>query len=142
MALNDEIVNQIDQSREKLQNIYDNLQPNNYTTHYHDIWYIRAEMEYIVATLKLLNNLDEQEIGGKWKTDFASNLKQVRAERTVRQAFLEALALFQALEEIENILEFYKTCWKIKEKLTILLNVVKPKHKLPNKTTNKIKKGK
>ncbi|MHA1742688.1 MAG: hypothetical protein ACTSV6_00385 [Candidatus Heimdallarchaeota archaeon] len=139
MTLNEEIVQQIDLSRENLQKVYDDLQVDNYNVHYHTIWTIRAEMEFVVATLKLLNNFDDQALGEKWKTEFGEKLKQVRSERTIRQAFLETLALFNELETIEDIIDFYKICWKIKEKLTVLLNVVKPKHKLPEKATTPAK---
>ncbi len=142
MTLNEEIVQQIDLSRENLQKVYDDLQVDNYNVHYHTIWTIRAEMEFVVATLKLLNNFDDQALGEKWKTEFGEKLKQVRSERTIRQAFLETLALFNELETIEDIIDFYKICWKIKEKLTVLLNVVKPKHKLPEKATTPAKTGK
>jgi len=140
LTLNEEIVQQIDRSRENLQKVYDDLQVDNYNVHYHIIWTIRAEIEYIVATLKLLNNFDDQILGEKWKKEFGEKLKQVRSERTIRQAFLETLTLFDELEGIEDIINFYKTCWKIKEKLTVLLNVVKPKHKLPEKATTPSKK--
>ena len=45
--------------------------------------------------------------------------------------------MFQDLESIENIIKFYTVCWKIKEKLTILLNVVKPKIKVDYTKKNK-----
>ncbi|RLI71108.1 hypothetical protein DRO91_06005, partial [Candidatus Heimdallarchaeota archaeon] len=109
MTLNEEIVQQIDRSRENLQKVYDDLQVDNYNVHYHIIWTIRAEIEYIVATLKLLNNFDDQILGEKWKKEFGEKLKQVRSERTIRQAFLETLTLFDELEGIEDIINFYKT---------------------------------
>ena len=33
---------------------------------YRDIWKVRAEIEYVVISLKLLNNIQESEIGDKW----------------------------------------------------------------------------
>jgi hypothetical protein len=135
MTLNDEIVNRIDKARTMLQEVYDKLDPKNYVKFYDAIWSIRAEIEFVVASLKLLNNLDDQLQDTKWKKDFIETLKQVRAERKVREVFIETLHLFQDLESIQNILQFYIVCWKIKEKLTILLNVVKPKIK-PNYSKN------
>lgn len=137
MTLNDEIVNRLDKSRTMLQEVYDKLDPTDYVKFYDKIWSIRAEVEFVVASLKLLNNLDDQLQDEKWKKDFVVTLKQVRADRKVREVFIETLHLFQDLESIENIIKFYTVCWKIKEKLTILLNVVKPKIKLDYKKNDK-----
>jgi len=137
MTLNDDLVNRIDKSRTMLQEVYDKLDPTNYVKFYDKIWTIRAEIEFIVASLKLLNNLEDQLQDEKWKKDFADTLKQVRADRKVREVFIETLHLFQELESIENIVKFYTICWKIKEKLTILLNVVKPKIKPEYKKNDK-----
>jgi hypothetical protein len=129
MALSEDIVKRIDDSKDILVRVYEKLDPNNYSKSYQDIWNVRAEIEFVVISLKLLNNLEENEIGVKWKEEFSQTLKQVRAERKIRQVFLETFDLYNKLEQIENIIEFYRVCWKLKEKLTILLNVVKPKHK-------------
>ncbi|NHJ85613.1 MAG: hypothetical protein FK734_09135 [Asgard group archaeon] len=137
MALSDDIVKLIDSSRTKLIGIYDKLDPNDYSKFYKQIWNIRADMEYIVITIKLLNDINNSISDDKWKEDFASTLKQVRAERKIRQEFLETIELYRSLENINQILEFYKICWMIKEKLTILLNVVKPKHKLEKNNIDK-----
>ncbi|NHJ31382.1 MAG: hypothetical protein FK732_00825 [Asgard group archaeon] len=137
MALSDDIVQRIDDSRDVLVKVYEKLDPNNYTKAYQDIWKVRAELEFVVISLKLLNNLDENEIGTKWKEEFSQTLKQVRAESKIRQVFLEVFDLYTKLEQIENIVEFYRICWKLKEKLTILLNVVKPKHKRSNNSQPK-----
>ncbi|MHA1245053.1 MAG: hypothetical protein ACTSXA_13880 [Candidatus Heimdallarchaeota archaeon] len=137
MTLNDEIVNRLDKSRTMLQEVYDKLDPTNYVKFYDTIWSIRAEVEFVVASLKLLNNLEDQLLDEKWKKDFSETLKQVRADRKVREVFIETLHMFQDLESIENIIKFYTVCWKIKEKLTILLNVVKPKIKLDYTKNNK-----
>ena len=137
MTLNDEIVNRLDKARTMLQEVYDKLDPKEYTKFYDSIWSIRAEVEFVVASLKLLNNLDDQLQDEKWKKDFVETLKQVRADRKVREVFIETLHLFQDLESIENIIQFYIVCWKIKEKLTILLNVVKPKIKPDYSKNNK-----
>ena len=137
MTLNDEIVNRLDKSRTMLQEVYDELDPADYTKFYNTIWSIRAEVEFVVASLKLLNNLEDQLLDEKWKKDFSETLKQVRADRKVREVFIETLHMFQDLESIENIIKFYTVCWKIKEKLTILLNVVKPKIKLDYTKSNK-----
>jgi hypothetical protein len=130
MSLNEEIVRKLDRSHEQLIEVYEKLNPEDYTKSYQKIWSIRAEIEFIVISLKLLNNLESSNIDEKWKEEFSATLKQVRAERKIRQAFLETIDLFSKLENIEDILEFYKICWMLKEKLTILLNVVKPKIKL------------
>lgn len=130
MTLNEEIVQRLDIARKLIQKVYENLDPESYVKFYQDIWKARAEIEYIVISLKLLNNLQDKELEGKWKEEFTETLKQVRAERKVRQVFIETLELFKKLESIENIIEFYKTCWKLKEKVTILLNIVKPKIKV------------
>ncbi|MHA1124998.1 MAG: hypothetical protein ACTSO7_10450 [Candidatus Heimdallarchaeota archaeon] len=137
MTLNDEIVNRLDKARTELQGVYDKLDPTNYVKFYDTIWSIRAEVEFVVASLKLLNDLEDQLQDDKWKKEFVVTLKQVRADRKVREVFIETLHLFQDLESIENIITFYIICWKIKEKLTILLNVVKPKIKLDYKKNNK-----
>ena len=137
MTLNDEIVNRLDKSRTMLQEVYDKLDPTDYVKFYDKVWSIRAEVEFVVASLKLLNNLDDQLQDEKWKKDFVVTLKQVRADRKVREVFIETLHLFQDLESIENIIKFYTICWKIKEKLTIILNVVKPKIKLDYKKNDK-----
>jgi len=142
MALSDDIVQRIDDSRDILEKVYEKLDPDNYTKAYKDIWKVRAEIEFVVISLKLLNNLEENEIGVKWKEDFSQTLKQVRAESKIRQVFLETFDLFNKLEQIENIFEFYRICWKLKEKLTILLNVVKPKHKRINLSESKETKSK
>ena len=130
MALSEEIVQKLDKARKGIQNVYDKLDPEDYTKFYDIIWLARSDVEFIVATLKLLNNLEDKTLGQKWKEEFKETLKQVRAERKIRQAFLETLDMFNKLEGIENIEEFYKICWKLKEKITVLLNVVKPKIKL------------
>ncbi len=130
MALSEEIVQKLDKARKGIQNVYDKLDPEDYTKFYDIIWKARSDVEFIVATLKLLNNLEDKTLGQKWKEEFKETLKQVRAERKIRQAFLETLDMFNKLEGIENIEEFYKICWKLKEKITVLLNVVKPKIKL------------
>ncbi len=137
MTLNDEIVNRLDKARTELQGVYDKLDPTNYVKFYDTIWSIRAEVEFVVASLKLLNNLEDQLLDEKWKKDFSATLKQVRADRKVREVFIETLHMFQDLESIENIIKFYTVCWKIKEKLSILLNVVKPKIKLDYTKNNK-----
>jgi hypothetical protein len=131
----------LDDSRVILEKVYEKLDPENYTKAYKDIWKVRAEIEFIVVSLKLLNNLEENEIGVKWKEEFSQTLKQVRAERKIRQVFLETFDLYNKLERIENIIEFYRICWKLKEKLTILLNVVKPKHKRIQENDSKKKKS-
>ncbi|MHA1121664.1 MAG: hypothetical protein ACTSUW_01415 [Candidatus Heimdallarchaeota archaeon] len=141
MALSDDIVQRIDDSRVVLERVYEKLDPENYTKGYADIWKVRAEIEFVVISLKLLNNLEENEIGVKWKEDFSLTLKQVRAESKIRQVFLETFDLYNKLEQIENIIEFYRICWKLKEKLTILLNVVKPKHKRTSESGSKEKKS-
>ncbi len=141
MALSDDIVQRIDDSKVILEEAYEKLDPENYTKAYKDIWKVRAEIEFVVISLKLLNNLEENEIGVKWKEDFSLTLKQVRAESKIRQVFLETFDLYNKLEQIENIIEFYRICWKLKEKLTILLNVVKPKHKRTNLSESKEKKS-
>jgi len=140
MALSDDIVKRIDDSRDILEEVYEKLDPNNYTKSYKDIWKVRAEIEFIVISLKLLNNLEENEIGVKWKEEFSQTLKQVRSESKIRQVFIEIFDMYNKLEHIENIIEFYRICWKLKEKLTILLNVVKPKHKRIQETGRQNKK--
>ncbi len=140
MALSDDIVQRIDDSRVVLEKVYEKLDPENYIKGYKDIWKVRAEIEFVVISLKLLNNLEENEIGVKWKEEFSQTLKQVRSESKIRQVFLETFDLYNKLEQIENIIEFYRICWKLKEKLTILLNVVKPKHKRGNESESKEKK--
>lgn len=140
MALSEGIVQKLDNARKGIQNVYDKLDPQDYTKFYDIIWKARSDVEFIVVTLKLLNNLEDKTLGQKWKEEFKETLKQVRAERKIRQAFLETLDMFNKLEGIENIEEFYKICWKLKEKITILLNVVKPKIKLVQ--NQKAKKGK
>ncbi len=87
MALSNDIVERIDNSRDILVKVYENLDPNKYTKSYSDIWKVRAEIEFVVISLKLLNNLDEDEIGGKWKEEFSQELKQVRSESKIRQVF-------------------------------------------------------
>jgi len=139
VALSDDLVKIIDKSKNQLSKVYEKLDPENYTKFYQQIWGIRADMEFIVISLKLLNKLDAKAIGEKWKEEFKETLKQVRAERKIRLVFLETLELYNSLESIEDIIKFYKICWKIKEKMTILLNVVKPKHK---RQTNDDKKAK
>ena len=136
MALSEEIVKTLDNAKKGIQSVYDKLDPENYSKFYDKIWKARSDVEYIVVSLKLLNNLDEQNLDQKWKEEFKETLKQVRAERKIRQAFLETLDLFNKLESIENIEEFYKICWKLKEKITILLNVVKPKIKIGKNQDN------
>ena len=137
MAISDDIVQRIDASRVVLEKVYEKLDPENYIKGYKDIWKVRAEIEFVVISLKLLNNLEENEIGVKWKEEFSRTLKQVRSESKIRQVFLETFDLYNKLEQIENIIEFYRICWKLKEKLTILLNVVKPKHKRTNESKEK-----
>ncbi|NHJ87297.1 MAG: hypothetical protein FK734_17670 [Asgard group archaeon] len=135
MTLNEEIVIKLDTAKTLISEVYEELDPKNYSKHYEKIWKARAEVEFIVIALKLVNNLTENDIGEKWKKDFSDVLKQVRSEVKIRQVFLETLNIFQSLEQIENIIEFYKKCWMLKEKITILLNVVKPKHKI---SSNKV----
>ncbi|NHJ40291.1 MAG: hypothetical protein FK731_09690 [Asgard group archaeon] len=130
MSLSEEIVSKIDKTYDQLKETYEKLDPQDYTKSYQKIWFIRAEMEFIVISLKLLNNLDTESIDEKWKEEFSSSLKQVRSEKKIRDVFLDTIELYNKLERIEDILEFYKICWMLKEKLTILLNVVKPKIKL------------
>lgn len=130
MSLSEEIVSKIDKTYDQLKETYEKLDPQDYTKSYQRIWFIRAEMEFIVISLKLLNNLDTESIDEKWKEEFSSSLKQVRSEKKIRDVFLDTIELYNKLERIEDILEFYKICWMLKEKLTILLNVVKPKIKL------------
>ncbi|NHK30555.1 MAG: hypothetical protein FK730_04345 [Asgard group archaeon] len=142
MSLSEEIVSKLDKSHEQLIKVYEKLNPKDYTKSYQKIWSIRAEIEFIVISLKLLNNLDSLNIDEKWKEEFSSSLKQVRAERKIRQAFLETIDLFSKLESIEDIMDFYKICWMLKEKLTILLNVVKPKIKLKKNDSKSINEKK
>ncbi|NHJ46696.1 MAG: hypothetical protein FK733_02800 [Asgard group archaeon] len=137
MSLSDEIVKNLDKSHDRLVKVYETLDPENYTKSYQEIWKIRAEIEYIVISIKLLNNLNTQSIGKKWKEEFSETLKQVKAERKIRAVFLETIELFQKLENIEDIISFYKICWMLKEKLTILLNVVKPKIKIEKRDGKK-----
>lgn len=140
LALSEEIVQKLDNARKGIQKVYDKLNPEDYTKFYDIIWKARSDVEFIVATLKLLNNLEDKMLDQKWKEEYKETLKQVRAERKIRQAFLETLDMFNQLEGIEQIEEFYKICWKLKEKITILLNVVKPKIKLiKNQKTKKVK---
>ncbi|MBN1327982.1 MAG: hypothetical protein JXA54_00790 [Candidatus Heimdallarchaeota archaeon] len=138
MSLNDDIVKLIDASRNQLTKIYEKLDSNDYSKFYKQIWGIRADMEYIVISLKLLNDINSVLTDEKWKDDFASTLKQVRAERKIRQEFIETIELYRSLENINQIMNFYKVCWMIKEKLTILLNVAKPKHKIEKNNIGKI----
>jgi hypothetical protein len=146
MTLSEEIVETLDKSHYQLVKIYDKLDPSNYTKFYQDIWNIRAEIEFIVISLKLLNNLSFEGTDEKWKEEFSATLKQVRAERKIRMIFEETIELFTNLEDVNEIIEFYKICWMLKEKLTILLNVVKPKIKFSKNETKKTdsysKKGK
>lgn len=142
MALSDDIVQRLDDSRVILEKVYKKLDPEDYSKAYKEVWKVRAEIEFIVISLKLLNNLEENEIGVKWKEEFAQTLKQVRAESKIRLVFLETFDLYNKLEHIENIIEFYRICWKLKEKLTILLNVVKPKHKRTQESDSNKKKTK
>jgi hypothetical protein len=142
MSLNEEIVRKLDKSHEQLIEVYEKLNPEDYTKSYQKIWSIRAEIEFIVISLKLLNNLESSNIDEKWKEEFSATLKQVRAERKIRGAFIETIDLFSKLENIEDILEFYKICWMLKEKLTILLNVVKPKIKLKKNDSKSINEKK
>lgn len=130
MALSSDIVEKIDVAKELISKAYTELNPENYSISYEKVWSARAEIEFVVIALKLLNNLDEEKENTKWKEEFGETLKQVRSENKIRQAFIDTLDLFNKLEDIEDIIDFYKTCWMLKEKITILLNVVKPKHKL------------
>ena len=137
MSLSEEIVQKLDEAKKIVRDTSEKIEPDNYTQFYNKIWKARAEIEFIVITLKLLNNIETVEAEGKWKEEFTSNLKQIRAPRKVKLEFLNTLEIFEQLEEIEDIIEFYKICWKLKEKLTILLNVVKPKIKIQQKITKK-----
>ena len=128
MALSSDIVEKIDTAKDLLSKAYDELNPENYS--YEKVWSARAEIEFVVIALKLLNNLEKEILNNKWKEDFGKTLKQVRSESKIRQAFDDTFCLFQKLEDINDIIEFYKICWMLKERITILLNVVKPKHKL------------
>ena len=130
MALSSDIVEKIDTAKELLSKAYDELNPENYSISYEKVWFARAEIEFVVIALKLLNNLEKETLNNKWKEEFGKTLKQVRSESKIRQAFDDTFGLFQKLEDINDIIEFYKICWMLKEKITILLNVVKPKHKL------------
>ncbi|MGC9781672.1 MAG: hypothetical protein HZR80_20700 [Candidatus Heimdallarchaeota archaeon] len=130
MALSSDIVEKIDTAKELLSKAYDELNPENYSISYEKVWFARAEIEFVVIALKLLNNLEKETLNNKWKEEFGKTLKQVRSESKIRQAFDDTFGLFQKLEDIDDIIEFYKICWMLKEKITILLNVVKPKHKL------------
>ncbi len=130
MALSSDIVEKIDTAKELLGKAYDELNPENYSISYEKVWFARAEIEFVVIALKLLNNLEKETLNNKWKEEFGKTLKQVRSESKIRQAFDDTFSLFQKLEDIDDIIEFYKICWMLKEKITILLNVVKPKHKL------------
>ncbi len=132
MALSSDIVEKIDTAKELLSKAYDELNPENYSISYEKVWFARAEIEFVVIALKLLNNLEKETLNNKWKEEFGKTLKQVRSESKIRQAFDDTFGLFQKLEDIDDIIEFYKICWMLKEKITILLNVVKPKHKLKN----------
>jgi hypothetical protein len=129
MSLNEEIVKELDDSRELLAKVNDELDTNNYSKSYKKVWQAKAKIEYIVISLKLLNDIHHNNQNEKWKEDFVDNLVRVRAARKVRKAFQETLERYNKLEGIDDIYEFYKECWKIKEKLTILLNIVKPKIK-------------
>ena len=129
MALSDDIVERIDDAKQAVQEVYDKLSPDKYPKFYNKIWNARSNIEYVVVTLRLLNNIEIEKLDEKWKDEFIPTLKQVRAERKVRLAFLETIDLFNKLEGIQDIIEFYKVCWMLKEKITILLNVVKPKIK-------------
>ena len=108
MSLSEDIVQRLDDSRVILEKVYEKLDPKNYTKAYKDIWKVRAEIEFIVVSLKLLNNLEENEIGVKWKEEFSQTLKQVRAESKIRQVFLETFDLYNKLERIENIIERWR----------------------------------
>ncbi|MHA1213491.1 MAG: hypothetical protein ACTSSH_13655 [Candidatus Heimdallarchaeota archaeon] len=55
MALSDDLVKIIDKSKNELSKVYEKLDPENYTKFYQQIWGIRADMEFIVISLKLLN---------------------------------------------------------------------------------------
>ncbi|MFW9923145.1 MAG: hypothetical protein ACFFDW_07675 [Candidatus Thorarchaeota archaeon] len=136
MTLNEDIVQRLDYSKKLVQEVYDSLNPEKYVESYEKIWKARAEIEFIVISLKLLNNLEERKMDEKWKEEFSATLKQVRSEDKVRQVFLETLTLFHRLENINNIIEFYKTTWMIKEKMAILLTVVKPKIKIQKSINN------
>lgn len=137
MSLSEEIVQKIDEAKKAIREASENIDPENYTLFYDKIWKARAEIEFIVITLKLLNNIETAKIDGKWKEEFTSNLKQIRAPQKVKLEFQNTLEIFEQLEEIEDIIEFYKICWMLKEKLTILLNVVKPKIKIQQNAKKK-----
>jgi hypothetical protein len=129
MSLSDEIVSIIDNAKTNVQEVLAELDPDNYMQFYNKIWTARADIEFLVVSIKLLNNLEYDNKQEKWKEEFADSLVQVRADRKIRKVFEETIELFNELETIQDIELFYRQCWKIKEKLTILLNVVKPKIK-------------
>lgn len=137
MSLNEEIVQKLDEAKKTIQEVYGKLDPENYTKFYEKIWKARSEIEFIVISLKLLNDLESKKLEGKWKEEFSSTLKQIRAERKVKEEFVSTIEMFNQLENINDIIEFYKICWKLKEKITILLNVVKPKIKVQQNKNSK-----
>lgn len=139
MTLSDEVVRNIDQSKRLIRETYEGLDPENYTKFYSKVWQAHSNMEFVVVLLKLLNQLEETKEDEKWKKEFEDNLTRPRAARKIKRSFEETLELFDQLEEISDIKEFYKLCWILKEKVTVHLDVVKPKFRKKKKTTKDTK---
>ncbi|MBD3192428.1 MAG: hypothetical protein GF308_17445 [Candidatus Heimdallarchaeota archaeon] len=133
MTLSDEVVQNIDQAKRLILETYQGLDPENYTKFYSKVWQAHANMEFVVVLLKLLNQLEETKEAKKWKQEFDDNLTRPRAARKIKKSFEETLELFDQLEEISDIKEFYKICWMVKEKVTVHLDVVKPKFRKKKK---------
>ncbi|MEA2070864.1 MAG: hypothetical protein U9O98_06185 [Asgard group archaeon] len=129
MSLSEDIAQRIDLAKELINDANKALNPNNYQEHYETVWKARAEIAFVVAAIELLNKLDSSTDKEQWKEEFTDSLVQVRADRKIKKAFEDTMEMFQELEKIVDIYEFYKKCWCLKEKITILLNIVKPKHK-------------
>ena len=70
MSLSEEIVQKLDEAKKIVRDTSEKIEPDNYTQFYDKIWKARAEIEFIVITLKLLNNIETVEAEGKWKEEF------------------------------------------------------------------------
>ena len=130
MTLNEDIVTRIDNSKKLLKKAFEGLDPINYSKIYKEVWKARAEVEYVVVSLKLLNSNSISELFEDWKINLSKTLKQVRSDDKIREFFSETIESFDNLENINDIKDFYMQCWILKEKLTVLLNIVKPKPKI------------
>ncbi|GAI95505.1 unnamed protein product, partial [marine sediment metagenome] len=102
---------------------------------YKDIWKVRAEIEFVVISLKLLNNLEESEIGVKWKEEFSQTLnlrEDVTWQPDIDQLYLDepfdaddVLFSIKMYQEVSSVGTFFKWIDQIEkvDNSTVQINI-------------------